>query len=348
MGLVDRERIKLVTLQKKIAPALKKVDEEFRLITDGDSPLTREICDHIRKGKSKRFRPTLLLLSAQDGDGFVPEAVTAAACVELVHTATLVHDDFIDEAITRRGLPSVTQQYGSSAALIMGDYLYSKALHRLCLVGQDSAVELLARTTVLMSEAEMLQLEHRYDMEISEDRYLQIIYQKTASLIENSCRIGVSFNPRLREAAEAFGEFGLKTGLVFQITDDIFDYLGDERRLGKPTGQDWEEGRITLPLIAAWRNAPVPGPAPGQRRSRRLLGRGQGLRPGIRRGRLRLRQSPGIRRGSQGCPGAGGVRSPEGPAGGCGRIRHQSLELITVPTGRTHGKKQQNGKNLEK
>jgi len=257
MGLVDRERIKLVTLQKKIAPALKKVDEEFRLITDGDSPLTREICDHIRKGKSKRFRPTLLLLSAQDGDGFVPEAVTAAACVELVHTATLVHDDFIDEAITRRGLPSVTQQYGSSAALIMGDYLYSKALHRLCLVGQDSAVELLARTTVLMSEAEMLQLEHRYDMEISEDRYLQIIYQKTASLIENSCRIGVSFNPRLREAAEAFGEFGLKTGLVFQITDDIFDYLGDERRLGKPTGQDWEEGRITLPLIAAWRNAPV-------------------------------------------------------------------------------------------
>ena len=123
-------------------------------------------------------------------------------------------------------------------------------------LGQDHAVELLARTTVLMSEAEMLQLEYRYDMEISEERYMQIIYQKTASLIENSCRIGVSFNGRLADHEEAFGVFGGKTGLVFQITDDIFDYLGDERRLGKPTGQDWEEGRITLPLIAAWNNAP--------------------------------------------------------------------------------------------
>jgi octaprenyl-diphosphate synthase len=257
MGLVDRERIKLITLQQKIGPALQRVDEEFRRITDGDSPLTRDICDHIRQGKSKRFRPTLLLLAAQNDEGeeFAPDVYAAAASVELVHTATLVHDDFIDEAVTRRGLPSVTRKYGSSAALIMGDYLYSKALHNLCLSGLHAAVELLARTTVLMSEAEMLQLEHRYDMQISEDRYLQIIYQKTASLIENSCRIGASFNTRLADHEDSFGEFGLKTGLVFQITDDIFDYLGDARRLGKPTGQDWEEGRITLPLIAAWHNA---------------------------------------------------------------------------------------------
>jgi octaprenyl-diphosphate synthase len=255
MGLVDRERIKLITLQRKIAPALAEVDREFRSITDGDSPLTREICDHIRRGKSKKFRPTLLLLAAQDGDGFAPGAITAAASVELVHTATLVHDDFIDDAVTRRGLPAVNVKYGASAALIMGDYLYSKALYNLCRAELHHAVELLARTTVLMSEAEMLQLEYRYDMGISEERYMQVIYQKTASLIENSCRIGVSFNRRLAGAEEAFGIFGSKTGLVFQITDDIFDYLGDARRLGKPTGQDWEEGRITLPLIAAWRNA---------------------------------------------------------------------------------------------
>jgi octaprenyl-diphosphate synthase len=262
MGLVDRERIKLITLQRRIAPALKLVDDEFLRITDGDSPLTRDICAHIREGKSKKFRPTLLLLAAQDEDGnggdvFAPEAITAAASVELVHTATLVHDDFIDEALTRRGLPSVNVKYGASAALIMGDYLYSKALHNLCVGGLHHAVELLARTTVLMSEAEMLQLEHRFDMEMGQERYLQIIYQKTASLIENSCRIGVSFNHRLAQHEEAFGVFGCNTGLVFQITDDIFDYLGDERRLGKPTGQDWEEGRITLPLIAAWEQAPA-------------------------------------------------------------------------------------------
>jgi octaprenyl-diphosphate synthase len=255
MGLVDRERIKLITLQRKIGPALEQVDQQFRSLTDGSSPLTRDICGHIRQGKSKRFRPTLLLLAAQDGGGFPPAAITAAASVELVHTATLVHDDFIDEAVTRRGLPAVNAKYGSSAALIMGDYLYSKALYNLCRAKLHHAVELLARTTVLMSEAEMLQLEYRYDMEISEERYMQIIYQKTASLIENSCRIGVSFNQRLAAAEDAFGTFGSKTGMVFQITDDIFDYLGDERRLGKPTGQDWEEGRITLPLIAAWRNA---------------------------------------------------------------------------------------------
>ena len=257
MGLVDRERIKLVTLQRSIAPALAQVDREFRRITDGDSPLTREICEYIRQGKSKRFRPTLLLLSAQDGDVFCKDAITAAASVELVHTATLVHDDFIDDAMTRRGMPAVNARFGSSAALIMGDYLYSKALHNLCAAELHHAVELLARTTVLMSEAEMMQLEHRYDLGIGEDRYLQIIYQKTASLIENSCRIGVSFNKRLCGEEDAFGVFGCKTGLVFQITDDIFDYLGDERRLGKPTGQDWEEGRITLPLIAAWQNAPA-------------------------------------------------------------------------------------------
>ncbi len=257
MGLVDRERIKLITLQRTISPALARMEEEFQRITEADSPLTREICDHIRKGKSKRFRPTLLLLAAQDDQGFPEDAYRAAASVELVHTATLVHDDFIDEALTRRGLPSVNQKYGASAALIMGDFLYSKALHNLCEAGLNHAVELLARTTVLMSEAEMLQLEHRYDLEISHDRYLQIIYQKTASLIENSCRIGASFNGRLADHEDAFGEFGRKVGLVFQITDDIFDYLGDERRLGKPTGQDWEEGRITLPLIAALANAPA-------------------------------------------------------------------------------------------
>jgi geranylgeranyl pyrophosphate synthase len=256
MGLVDRERIKLATLQRKIGPALAAVDREFQRITTGDSPLTRDICAHILQGKSKKFRPTLLLLAAQDDDGFAPAAITAAASVELVHTATLVHDDFIDEATTRRGLPAVNVKYGPSAALIMGDYLYSTALHNLCAAGLHHAVELLARTTVLMSEAEMLQLEHRYDMAISEERYLQIIYQKTASLIENACRIGVSFNRRLSGCEAEFGDFGAHTGRVFQITDDVFDYLGDERRLGKPTGQDWEEGRITLPLIAAGRQAP--------------------------------------------------------------------------------------------
>jgi len=260
--MLEHERIKLVTLQQKIAPALAAVDVEFQRLAAGDTPLTREICAHILQGTSKRFRPTLLLLAAQTEDGIADGAVNAAASVELVHTATLIHDDFIDEALTRRGLPAVNVKFGPSAALLMGDYLYSKALHNLCVRGQQRAVELLASTTVLMSEAEMLQLEYRWDLEVGEERYLQIINQKTASLIENSCRIGVSFNGHMSDNEDAFGEFGRNTGMVFQITDDIFDYLGDERRLGKPTGQDWEEGRITLPLIAALRNAGAGTSAP--------------------------------------------------------------------------------------
>ena len=124
MSLMDRERIKLITLQRKIGPALKKVDTEFRRITDGDSPMTRAICEHILQGKSKKFRPTLLLLSAQNERGIADEAIGAAACVELVHTATLVHDDFIDEAQTRRGLPAVNVKFGPSAALIMGELMF--------------------------------------------------------------------------------------------------------------------------------------------------------------------------------------------------------------------------------
>jgi octaprenyl-diphosphate synthase len=255
MSLQDFERVKLITLQRRIASAMRRFEEEFAAVTTGGTPLTQEICAHILQGKSKRFRPTLLLLSAKSRNGLDPRAVTAAACVELVHTATLVHDDFIDAALTRRGQASINEAWGGSAALIMGDYLYSKALEVLCRHGLDEAVRLLSSTTLLMSEAEMLQLELKYDLGISEEQYLRIIYQKTASLIEASCRIGASLNPQVQDHAEAFASFGRKLGLVFQITDDIFDYLGDARRLGKPTGQDWEEGRITLPLIAALKTA---------------------------------------------------------------------------------------------
>ena len=256
MSLLDRERIKLLSLQRIVAPDLERFEAELAGLMAGGTPLADRICGHIQRGRSKRFRPTLLLLAAK-GDGPVDDrAVAAAACVELIHTATLVHDDFIDGAVTRRGLPSVNREWGGAAALIMGDYLYAKALDALCQRGLDDAVRRLAGTTFLMSEAEMLQLESKYSMDVDEPLYLRIISCKTAVLIEAACEIGASFNPGVNGHRASFGRFGRKVGLVFQITDDIFDYLGDARRLGKPTGQDWEEGRVTLPLIAALRQAP--------------------------------------------------------------------------------------------
>jgi octaprenyl-diphosphate synthase len=255
MSLLDRERVKLLTLQQIVAPELARFEAELGALMGGGSPLVREICHHLQQGRSKRFRPTLLLLAAKDEGPVDARAVTAAACVELVHTATLVHDDFIDGAVTRRGLPSVNRAWGEAAALIMGDYLYARALDALCARGLEDAVRILAHTTLLMSEAEMLQLESKFSLDLDESLYLRIIEYKTAALIEAACEIGASFNPRGNGHRAIFGRFGRKVGLVFQITDDIFDYLGDERRLGKPTGQDWEEGRVTLPLIAALRQA---------------------------------------------------------------------------------------------
>ena len=254
MSLFDRERIKLQALQQIIGPELKQFDSVYDSLLEGETQLISEICDHIRNGAGKRFRPTLLLLAAKHDGGVDPNAVTAAACVELIHTATLLHDDVIDESDIRRGLPSINSGWGETAALIMGDYLYGKALDTLSAAELHGAVRRMARSTLLMSQGEMMQLETRYDLGITGDVCERIIYCKTASLIESACAIGAELNPGLGDKVEMFAGFGSKLGFVFQITDDIFDYLGDARRLGKPTGQDWEEGRITLPLISALAN----------------------------------------------------------------------------------------------
>jgi octaprenyl-diphosphate synthase len=256
MPLPDFELIKLVQLQRRIRPALAAMQTALDRLVASDIALADEVGRHVRRSQGKLFRPTLLLLSAMDGDTVPETAIEAAAAVELVHTATLVHDDFIDEAETRRGQPAVNAKYGPATALIMGDLLYTRALHHLAELNLVRAFQLMTEAAVLMSEAEMLQVQTRYSLDIGEETYLRIIYQKTASLIECACRIGVSFHADGPALDAVFQQFGRQTGLVFQITDDIFDYLGDPRRLGKPTGSDWEEGRITLPLIAAWRQAP--------------------------------------------------------------------------------------------
>jgi octaprenyl-diphosphate synthase len=277
MSLLDLDRIKLWALQKIIGGELERFDTVYEEMMSGEYELIESVCAHVRNGKSKRFRPTLLLLSAKENGPSSDEAVIAAACVEMIHTATLLHDDIIDEALTRRGLPAVNEAWDTATALVMGDYLYSKALVVLSQHQQFEALKLLSGTTLKMSQAEMMQIQTRHDMAISEETYLDIIYRKTASLIESACIIGAGFHKDNAERTDIFGDFGRKIGFVFQITDDIFDYLGDERRLGKPTGQDWEEGRITLPLIAALRQAP-------QEKSSDLLGRIQAIAPDERAG----------------------------------------------------------------
>jgi len=254
--LAGEDRVKLQSLQDYVARELIAFEKEYEQQLSGDLPLLEEICDHLKQGRSKRFRPTLLLIASKQSAELTPEAVFTAACVELIHTATLIHDDFIDEAEMRRQLPTVNVKWGPSAALIMGDYLYSKVFALLTSRGLDEVMRILASTTHRMSIAEMIQLERKAQIDLSEADYFTVIKEKTASLISAACEIGALLHPDLKDQRDRFASYGESVGLAFQITDDIFDYRGDTRRLGKPVGSDWKEGRITLPFLAAYRNAP--------------------------------------------------------------------------------------------
>ncbi len=282
MPLAGEDRVKLESLQEVVASELSAFEAEYEQQLSAELPLLNEICQHLKRGRSKRFRPTLLLVTAKDRGGSSAEVIFAATVVEIIHTATLIHDDFIDEAEVRRRLPTVNVKWGASAALIMGDYLYSKAFAQLTARGMLEPMNILARTTHEMSIAEMMQLERRRRLDVSEEDYFAIIHQKTASLIQASCEIGALLNRGINGQRDRFADFGLNIGLAFQIIDDMFDYLGDQRRLGKPVGSDWREGRITLPFISAWRNAP-PRESERLRDALATLVDGSALWPDVRR-----------------------------------------------------------------
>ena len=253
--LAGEDRVKLQSLQEWIAGDLVALEDEIEGLLRTDLPMLQDICEHMGQSPGKRLRPTLLLVIAKHTERANPNALFAAACVELIHTASLVHDDFIDQAATRRGLPTVYRKWGASAALITGDWIYCKVFQMMTAREMHEPTKIIARTVHSMSIAEMMQLERRGNLEMAEEDYLTIIRCKTASVIEASCEIGALLHPTLVEQREALAEFGRKCGMAFQITDDIFDYQADGDQIGKPVGGDWREGRITLPFLAAWRTA---------------------------------------------------------------------------------------------
>jgi octaprenyl-diphosphate synthase len=219
--------------------------------------LLREVSDHVLSTKGKKFRPTLLLLTADvTGDASENECITAAVVVELVHMATLIHDDAIDKSPTRRGKPTVHSRWNEEISIIMGDYIYSKAFRLLAGSKMFGAMEILARSTNDMTIGEMSQIEIKGDFEVTEDDYLTLIDNKTASLIAAACEIGAMAGGSHEGEARTCSSFGRHVGLAFQIMDDILDFVGEEEVLGKPRGSDIKGGDITLPLIAALRNAP--------------------------------------------------------------------------------------------
>jgi len=242
--------VSLADLQTGIEPRLGLVREEIRRLIEADFPLIAQINSHLTQMQGKMFRPTLLLL-AEAATAAEPDArsVSLAAVVELIHLATLVHDDAVDHSVLRRGMPTLNALFSHQIAVIMGDYLYSRAVIELVRLADLEALRVLSRVTNEMTVGEMRQLLSHDPLAFAEDDYDLLIRAKTASLISGACEVGgLGGTAAEREAIRRFGE-GL--GMAFQIIDDLLDFTGAEAITGKPAGLDLREHKVTLPLIYA-------------------------------------------------------------------------------------------------
>jgi octaprenyl-diphosphate synthase len=246
---------KLEELQSPVRSELNELEQELRSALVSRLPLIQSVADHLLLTRGKRFRPTLLLLSAKLNESPRSQAVCAATVVELIHTATLIHDDSIDKSELRRGVPTVNFKWDDDVSIAMGDFLYSKAFYMLVKNEMYEAMNVLADATHRMSAGEMLEIERRNDLDITEDDYMIMIGEKTASLISACCEIGALLADSKDGARAQFSRFGHAVGLAFQITDDLFDFVGQKRELGKDIGSDIKGGKYTLPVIATLRNA---------------------------------------------------------------------------------------------
>jgi octaprenyl-diphosphate synthase len=261
-----KERVGLL-----VGSELQAVEAEIRRQLDSPVALIQEMGGYIAGAGGKRLRPMLLLLAARLAGYRGPRSGRLACVVELLHTATLIHDDVVDQAPLRRGRPSANAQWGDDASILVGDHLYSKSFALLVRDNDRAVMETLARATVSMTEAEVFQLERKRSGLTTETDYLRIITQKTASFISACCRIGALLGGIHAEQVEALTRYGLDVGVAFQISDDSLDFVADQDRLGKAIGSDLREGKHTLPLIAMLERA---APAAGER-VRTLLKRRQ-------------------------------------------------------------------------
>ncbi len=241
--------VSLRSIQEQIEPELDRVFGELGRIVRSDFPLIADVNEHLLKIRGKMFRPTLLLLVAKAADNYTPRTVTLSAVVELIHLATLIHDDSVDHSVLRRGQPTVNSFFSHQTAVIMGDYLYSRAIVELVELNDIEALRVMSRVTNEMTVGEMREIEAHDVLDYSIDAYDQMIDAKTASLLSGTCEVGViGADPALREPMRRFGR---ALGMAFQIADDVLDYVSSEDVTGKPTGLDLREHKLTLPLLAA-------------------------------------------------------------------------------------------------
>ncbi|HON00448.1 MAG TPA: polyprenyl synthetase family protein [Acidobacteriota bacterium] len=235
---------------------LEEVERRLKLEALCKRPLIAEINHYLHDSGGKRLRPALLLLSAHHCGAPAETAIRLGVVVELIHVATLVHDDIIDRADLRRGRPSVNARWGNDVTVLFGDWLYMTAFWIALQERKFEILDILIDVTRRMVEGELIQLERKHRLDITESEYLEICRHKTAYLFSSCAQLGAVAAEQPRELAERMASFGCALGMAFQLTDDLLDFTADESVLGKPVLKDLEEGNVTLPFIEMMKRAP--------------------------------------------------------------------------------------------
>src|SRR5205807_7872819 len=228
---------------------LDKVEGILRANLETSQPGVARLMSHLSHYRGKRLRPALLLLTAHASGRVTPTHFVLGAVVEMIHTATLVHDDVLDDATVRRHVSTINAGWGNQASILLGDYLFTHAFHLTSTLGDANACRLIGEATNRLCAGELHQICERGNLDLSEDAYFDIIDGKTAELTSCCCRLGAMYSGMDEEAVESLATFGRSLGMAFQIADDLLDLVGEERSAGKSLGTDLEQQKLTLPII---------------------------------------------------------------------------------------------------
>jgi octaprenyl-diphosphate synthase len=242
----------LSTLVSLVGPDLAACNRAIIARMDSPVALIPQLAAHIVAAGGKRLRPLLTLAAAKMCGYQGARHVHLAACVEFIHTATLLHDDVVDESLLRRGLASANAVFGNKASVLVGDFLFARSFQLMVEDGSLKVLDILATAAATIAEGEVLQLVIQNDLSTSEGQYLDVIKGKTAALFAAACQIGAVVADRPADEEQALADYGMNLGIAFQLVDDALDYAADQQTLGKTVGDDFREGKITLPVLAAF------------------------------------------------------------------------------------------------
>ena len=245
----------LVEIRSLVQADLEAVNDVIRGRLKSAVPLVDQIAEHIISGGGKRLRPLLVVLAGRACGNAGPAHVEAAAFIEFIHTATLLHDDVVDGSSLRRGRYTANEVFGNQASVLVGDFVYSRAFQMMARLGRQSVLSIMADATNVIAEGEVLQLMHARDPATSEERYLEVIYRKTARLFEAGAEVAAVLSDCSPEIQNGIADYGRHLGTAYQLVDDVLDFRSNPVERGKNLGDDLAEGKPTLPLIHALRNA---------------------------------------------------------------------------------------------